>query len=120
MVYGVQVDPDVMSLLEENAVLPSTNEIYAVPVNEFMAETEKQGIKLKSDEEIDKNLVKKLNRDYLKGYEVSRANHLLAGWLHFFPEFSKTGKRRIPRAWRALKGWKRLAPPSSRKHGNRR
>ena len=31
------------------------------------------------------------------------------------PEFSVMGRRRVPRAWRALKGWKRLTPVVTRK-----
>ena len=31
------------------------------------------------------------------------------------PEFSGMGRRRVPRAWRALKGWKRLTPVVTRK-----
>ena len=31
------------------------------------------------------------------------------------PEFSVMGRRRVPRAWRALRGWKRLTPVVTRK-----
>ena len=39
----------------------------------------------------------------------------MAGWLHHFPEYGRTGSKKLPRAWRSLKGWKRLAPPRARK-----
>ena len=94
----VQIDLDVASRLEQNAVLSSTNQVYAAPVTEFLKAMESEYVALRSDEEIDKKLVRKLNQEYLQGREVSRANHLLAGWRHSLPEFGKAGKRRIPRS----------------------
>ena len=55
-----------------------------------------------------------LNNKYQGGYDVSAAVFLLGARLHFFPEFGRGGSRKIPRSWRALKGWKRLAPPRAR------
>ena len=64
---------------------------------------------------VDACLVRVLNEDFFKGYEISRGNHLMADWLHHFPEYGRTGSKKLPRAWRSLKGWKRLAPPRARK-----
>jgi hypothetical protein len=39
---------------------------------------------------------------------------MLAGLMRRLPEFNKTGSRKVPRAWRALKGWRKLCPSRSR------
>ncbi len=39
----------------------------------------------------------------------------LAALMMLEPEFSQMGRRRVPRAWRALRGWKKLTPTVTRK-----
>ena len=38
----------------------------------------------------------------------------MAALTYFLPRFSKVGEAKLPRAWRALKGWRRRAPSRSR------
>ena len=52
---------------------------------------------------------------YLRGLQSSDGDKLLAGLLHFAPEWGKFGSRTIPRAWRALRGWRRRCPSRSRR-----
>lgn len=70
-------------------------------------------------------------RNYLESLDASRdsgmsflemmavamgvGNFVLAGIMHSQPRFSRSGSERIPRAWRALRGWHRLAPAWCRK-----
>ena len=111
---GINADPDVLSLLERNAVQPGTDLIYKSHVLAFLNHAEKNKYPLLSEAEVDARLVQKLNRDFLRGYEVSKGTQLMAGWMHYYPEYGRAGSKRTPRSWRAIKGWKRLAPPRSR------
>ena len=52
---------------------------------------------------------------FLKGHPAHRGDKVLASFVHHQPGYSRQGNLRLPAAARALKGWRRLAPGSSRK-----
>ena len=51
---------------------------------------------------------------FLKGHPAHRGDKVLASFVHHHPGYSRQGNLRLPAAARALKGWRRLAPGSSR------
>ena len=56
-----------------------------------------------------------MNRLFFDGHHSSRGEKFAAAFLHFHPNFGRKGSRSIARMWRAIKGWRRRAPPRSRK-----
>ncbi|CAK0889909.1 unnamed protein product [Prorocentrum cordatum] len=69
---------------------------------------------LVSDENVEEMLVRYFERDCFLGEQAHRGAKLLAALMHAEPRFGRRGSRRVPRARRALKGWRRLAPGRSR------
>ena len=63
---------------------------------------------------MDQALTDYFNELFFKGHPGHRSDKILASVMHHKPEFNKYGSMRLPHAWRALKGWPRLAPGSSR------
>ena len=52
---------------------------------------------------------------FFAGRQANDGEQTLAGLMHHFPEFGRCGARKLPRSWRALKGWRKLCPARSRK-----
>ena len=63
---------------------------------------------------MDQALTNYFNELFFKGHPGHRGDKILASVMHHKPEFNKYGSMRLPHAWSALKGWRRLAPGSSR------
>ena len=106
-----------LSVLERVAVTKNVDRNYLALVEKLESHLAELGVDVDTsdDQTIDKEIVKYMNKLWLKGVKAHTGNHLLAGWIHKFAEFSKAGRRSIPRSWRALKGWRRLTPTRSRK-----
>ncbi|CAK0901058.1 unnamed protein product, partial [Prorocentrum cordatum] len=121
--YGMPAGEEGFSLLEREAVRTPTQREYqrawdgwrdfarrswpSVDIDEVM--------KSRDDSEVDSALVSYLNGLYHAGTHLSWAEKLMAGVLHFNPDFSRYGARRLPRGWRCLRAWRRLEPPRTRK-----
>ena len=83
-------------------------------MKEFLAECEKFDRKLDLAQEIDAALVWYLTNLFLQGYDLSKGVYTVIGFEGMYPRYGKQGDLGLPRAHRALKGWRRLAPPRSR------
>ncbi|CAK0860615.1 unnamed protein product [Prorocentrum cordatum] len=121
--YGMPAGEEGFSLLEREAVRTPTQREYqrawdgwrdfarrswpSVDIDEVM--------KSRDDSVVDSALVSYLNGLYQAGTHLSWAEKLMAGVLHFNPDFSRYGARRLPRGWRCLRAWRRLEPPRTRK-----
>ena len=55
--------------------------------------------------------MKYFNQAFLGGRQADFGEKTLASLLDLFPEFGRVGSRKLPRAWRCLKGWRKLPPP---------
>ena len=75
----------------------------------------KLGEVAEDDVAIDDSLCRFMTRLWLQGEQSNMGYYLLAALLFFRPEFSKWGLRKVPRAWRSLRGWRRCTPPRSRR-----
>jgi hypothetical protein len=75
---------------------------------------EKNGLPFVSDRDIDSALVTFFNAKYAEGEGAHHGDYVLAAFMDRVPEFGKYGSRKIPRAWRNLKGWRKLCPSRSR------
>ncbi|CAK0823925.1 unnamed protein product, partial [Prorocentrum cordatum] len=121
--YGMPTGEEGFSLLEREAArTPTQRECQrawdgwrdfarrswpSVDIDEVM--------KSRGDSVVDSALVSYLNGLYQAGTHLSWAEKLMAGVLHFNPDFSRYGARRLPRGWRCLRAWRRLEPPRTRK-----
>lgn len=65
--------------------------------------------------QVDAALVKYFNSLFMQGHPAHRGDKILAAVMRHRPDFSKHGASRLPHAWRCVKGWRRLAPGTSRK-----
>ena len=76
---------------------------------------DEQHAKLTTDASVDESLTRLMTELYMLGHQSSEGDQLLAALLHFAPEWGKFGSCSIPRAWRALRGWRRRCPSRSRR-----
>ena len=106
-----------LSVLERVAVSKAVDKTYLAVAGSMLRRLKAEGIDVDvaADAAIDKGIVEYMNEQWLKGVKAHSGNYLLAGLLHLKPEFGRLGARKIPRSWRALKGWRRLTPGKSRK-----
>ena len=106
-----------LSVLERTAVMKAVDKTYLAAAGTMLRHLAARGINVDvdADETIDRGIVDYMNELWLKGVKAHSGNYLLAGLLHLKPEFGRLGARKLPRAWRALKGWRRLTPGKSRK-----
>ena len=104
-----------LTILESVDVTPATAERYGKEIDVWLSTADVVGEGLVWDADIDTRLVRRFNVLYRAGHPPSRGEVTLAGLMHYAAEFSRGGHRLLPRAWRALKGWRRRCPPRSRR-----
>ena len=66
------------------------------------------------DAELDDKLVQWMNLEFLRGARSWRGERLMAALMAIRSCFSRSGSRKVPRAFRALRGWRVLCPTYSR------
>lgn len=113
LVDGVMDNTD-LSLLEKSAVGPQSHKYYTAEMEEFKMFAIPRRLDLKDPENVDRLLVDYMNGLYLKGFQAYRGDRLAAAMLHFHPQFGKMGAEKLPRMWRALRGFRKLTPGKSR------
>jgi len=102
------------SFLCRSAVGPKTNRLYDYELDRFLQFAKITNVKTASSAEVESKLVKFFEELYIGGEMATTGNKVLAALLHREPSFSKLGDRKIPEAWRALVGWRKLTPGRSR------
>ena len=102
-------------LLEVITVGPKVERYYKLALEKFVSWANSLSLRLVSDASVDEALTQYMTEMYLLGQQSSEGDKLLAGLLHFAPEWGKFGSRTIPRAWRSLRGWRRRCPSRSRR-----
>ncbi|CAK0789045.1 unnamed protein product [Prorocentrum cordatum] len=120
--YGMPASEEGLSLLEREAVRAPTQREYQQAWDGWrdfarlswpLVVVEKV-VKGWGDPVVDPALVTYLSGLYQAGAHLSWAEKLMAGELRFNPDFSGYGARRLPRAWRCLRAWRRPGPPRTR------
>ena len=74
-----------------------------------------RGLNMEKAEIVDQIFVEYLNLMYRAGYQSYRADRVLASLLHHHPAYGRMGSKKLPHAWRALRGYRRLTPGRSRR-----
>lgn len=105
-----------MTFLEEQAIGPLASVQYQNELKAFTDFLQVRGIQinLSNAMELDGHLVDYLNQMYLDGHQSYKADRLRASFMHRHPEFGKNGDMKLPRTWRAIKGYRKLTPGKSR------
>ena len=105
---------DGQSLLEAASIKTGARRIYQGGLLAFEKFVNTAKLPLGVDSEVDNAVVEYCNGEFLKGVLPHHGEKLLAAIMYTAPEFSKDGHRQLPRAWRAIQGWRLLTPPRSR------
>ena len=105
---------DTQSLLESFAVTSRVREHYDKKYAELLRFISDQRLPFKEDTDVDNALVMFFNLKYLEGEGSHFGDYTIAALMDKQPAFGRQGQRHIPRAWRCLKGWRRLCPSRSR------
>ena len=98
------------SLLEMCAVQAPTALDYTKRMEMFTAWLRQKRLTPATLEEMDAAIVKYFDNLFYSGIEVSEGSKTMAAVQHLWPH----AKGRLPRGWRAIKGWSKLAPPRTR------
>ena len=114
---GLSGEP--VSFLEAKSISAQTLRSYRLALVRFMTFA---GLGLRArplrhtgDEIVDESLVRFFTKEYFSGGHPSRGERTMAGLMMLEPSFSTSGHQKLPRAWRALRGWRRLTPTVTRK-----
>lgn len=103
-----------MTPLEMAAVTKRVRSNYRKRLEDFMEFVLDRRYPLEKDEEMDLALVIYFNHKFSEGEGSYVGDYTLAALCDRDPSFGKLGHRKIPRAWRCLKGWRKLCPSRSR------
>ncbi|CAK9007629.1 Uncharacterized protein SCF082_LOCUS9531 [Durusdinium trenchii] len=103
-----------MTPLEMAAVTKRVRSNYRKRLEDFMEFVLDRRYPLEKDEEMDSALVIYFNHKFSEGEGSYVGDYTLAALCDRDPSFGKLGHRKIPRAWRCLKGWRKLCPSRSR------
>ena len=107
-------DMNHLSLLERKAIGMATEKIYQSEYARFMSFAKPRFLNLDNSDQVDQALVDYMNHQFLNGHQAFVGDRLIASWIHHRPQYGRAGSRRMPRALRALKGWRKLCPGRSR------
>ena len=107
-------NPKSQTILEHAAVSERVRQNYARRLEDFQAFLKKERLPHHLDEDMDSALVIFFNQKYLEGEGAHVGDYTLAAIMDANPSFGRQGHRHLPRAWRSLKGWRKLCPARSR------
>ena len=96
------------------SVGPQTGVAYKQDAKAFFEWATTHGLSLVAADEIDSALVAYMNSLFFRGHQAWRGQKLLASLAFLDSSLGRNGARKIPRSWRALKGWMLKTPPRSR------
>ncbi|CAE8604771.1 unnamed protein product [Polarella glacialis] len=111
---GVNASLGMETLLEVSAVMPCTNLDYDRRLGEFTTFISERGLSLKNQPSTDAAMVDFLHLLWEEGRELRGGLRFYAAFVAKHPEFGRSGHLRLPRTKRALTGWRKLAPCTTR------
>ena len=111
---GVAGDAGSSSVLEEQSVSAACLAGYKTSDAAFRAFCGQEELAMNTASLLDAALVAYFHHLFFGGWESYRGDRLLAAIMCLYPRFSRGGDLALPRARRALGGWRRLVPQRSR------
>ena len=103
-----------MTFLEYVSVGAPTVKDYAGRVEALEKFVAHQALPFVTPADVDNAIVEYLNAMYVKGCQISTGEKTVAAWMFKHPKFGRLGDDGMPRVWRALRGWRQMAPYRSR------
>jgi integrase len=103
------------SFLEARSVRQATRERYLATLRRFNTFATSKGRAVQGAEETDAALVEWFEDCFFKGEMPSTGETALAALMHIMPAYGRHGAAKLPRAWRALQGWRLLSPVRTRR-----
>ncbi|CAE7388043.1 unnamed protein product [Symbiodinium sp. CCMP2592] len=100
--------------LEQQAVQKRTQDSYAVELDRFNQFAQENKLTTTPGDPLDAALVQHMNQMFAAGYQSYQGDRLMAAVMHRHPACGRLGNVKLPRAWRALKGWRKLCPGRTR------
>ena len=107
--------PDGQSFLERNTVDKKARARYDPSLESFLAFTTAERLPLETSKDWDSALVLFMNRRFFEGHQAYVGEVVICAVMDRLPEFSRGGSKSLPRAWKCVKGWRRLTPGRSRR-----
>jgi hypothetical protein len=102
------------TFLEQCAVGVASQAEYRKELQSFYQYAAIRDVRSLSETSLDEHLVNYLNTLWYRGSHPSKGEKTLAGLMHHVAAYGRLGSQKIPRAWRALRGWRLLCPSVSR------
>ena len=109
------MDAGGQNFLEQNTVDKKLQLRHDSSLRSFLVFAEEKSLALTSGTEWDEALVMFMNRRFFEGHQAYIGECLICAVMNKLPEFSNGGSRSLPRAWKCVKGWRRLTPGRSRR-----
>lgn len=103
------------SCMESRAVGAAASRQYQKELEEFNLFLAQKRVDIKDQEALDLSLTLDLNQMFGAGYQSYGGDRLMAAWLHHHSEYGRNGSLKLPRSWRAMRGFRKLTPGKSRK-----
>lgn len=103
------------TFLEHRAVKAESSAQYRLALEQFMDFSLPRGLEIDNAERVDRLLVDFLNKLYQEGHQAYKGDRVIAAFMHENPQYGRNGDRKIPRTWRAIKGFRKMCPGKSRK-----
>jgi len=104
----------ITSILETHSVLEVTRRDYQERVRKFEEFVAEVRLPVDSVSAIDAALVEYLDMMFLEGFTIEEANKTVAAWVWHHPDHSKKAGHKLLRTYKALQGWTKLAPATTR------
>jgi len=103
-----------MEFLEMESVKEPTRVMYTGRMEDFKEDAGLADLTAAEPAVVDGALVQHFQKKYLRGYQAATGMQVIAALMFFLPCYGRLGDKKVPRAWRALKGWRMLTPSRSR------
>ena len=104
-----------LTVLERRAITRRTETTYMKEYQGFTKYCDDNGLGDVEGKALDTMMSTYFQFLFFLGYQASRGEKIFAALLHMKPQYTQNGKGALPRAWRALKGWRILCPGRTRK-----
>ena len=105
---------DRLSPLEEGNLLKEVRRSYGNYLLKLTDMVEKGNHAFKTEHEVDLCMALCFNQQFLEGESSHVGEKIMASWVDQNPDHGKYGRKKLPRSWRCLKGWRKMCPGRSR------
>lgn len=110
----LQASHDQLTVLGEEAATPKVHADYAKRISRFEAWLKRAGLTVGCILALDRALADYFTMLFVDGEASADGNKFLVAVMHLYSWVPAHGKPQLPRAKRAIKGWRRLAPARPR------